>query len=196
MKIKLFCALLAVALIAFCFASCKVASGDPTFTIDENGYLIAEYPNGNTKLVGSVRPADGKDGKGITSAIVNDKGELILTFTNGEQTNLGNIIGKDGKDGRDGMDGTNGANGQDGVGVESVAIRDGQLYIKYTNGQIAPLGKVVGEDGRGIRSIRLIGDVWYIQYTDDTTETVVAETEGLESTETTEDGWGELIPIS
>lgn len=199
MKIKLFFTLLVFALISLCFASCQTASGNPTFTIDANGYLIANYPNGNSQVVGSVKPADGKDGadgKGIASAVINEKGELILTFSDGIQSNLGNIIGKDGKDGQDGL---NGSNGQDGVGIESISIQDGQLRITYTNGQTVPLGKVVGESGKGIQSIRLVNGIWYIQYTDGTLDSVTPETVdgGIISGEpNTETGFGELQPIN
>lgn len=211
MKIKLCLILLALILIPLCFTSCQISSGDPTFTIDANGYLIANYPNGSSQVVGAVRPADGKDGadgKGITTATVNDKGELILTFSDGMQSNLGNIIGKDGKDGKDGLngsngqdgkDGLNGSNGQDGVGIESIEIREGQLYITYTNGQTVPLGKVVGEDGRGIRTIRLINGIWYIRYTDGTLESVTPETNNggiIDGDPNTESGWGELVPVT
>lgn len=208
MKIKFFLTLLALILIPLCFTSCQTSSGDPTFTIDANGYLIANYPNGNSQVVGSVKPADGKDGadgKSITTATINDKGELILTFSDGVQSNLGNIIGKDGKDGldgsngQDGKDGLNGSNGQDGVGIERIEIKDGQLRITYTNGQTVPLGQVVGEAGKGIQSIRLVNGIWYIQYTDGSLDSVTPETtdnEIINGGSNSESGWGSLVPIT
>lgn len=49
---------------------------------------------------------------GISNTEINDKGELVITYTDGTTKNLGSIKGADGKDGKDG---TNGANGKDGV---------------------------------------------------------------------------------
>ncbi len=95
---------------------------------------------------------DGKDGVGIANILINTSGELELTFSDGQQINLGNvkgskgdkgekgdtgeqgiqgIAGKDGKDGIngtngvDGKDGTNGkdgTDGQDGVGIKTVTL--------------------------------------------------------------------------
>lgn len=212
MKNKLILALLTLALVLSALVSCQTNTGTPSFTIDSNGYLIAEYPNGDSQIVGSVKPSDGKDGadgKSVNSAIINSDGELILTFSDGAQSNLGKIIGTDGKDGtngkdgKDGKDGTNGkdgidgSNGQDGIGIKSINIQNGQLYVQYTNGESFNLGKVVGENGRGIQSIQLINNVWHIQYTDDTTETVVPKTvQGdLEVDSNTDTGYGELHPV-
>lgn len=96
--------------------------------------------------------ANGKDGVGIANILINTSGELELTFSDGQQINLGNvkgskgdkgekgdtgeqgiqgIAGKDGKDGIngtngvDGKDGTNGkdgTDGQDGVGIANVTV--------------------------------------------------------------------------
>ena len=41
----------------------------------------------------------------ISSANINDKGELILYYTDGTKQNLGVVVGSDGKDGSDGQDG-------------------------------------------------------------------------------------------
>jgi len=48
---------------------------------------------------------DGEDGKGIVSAVINEKGELVLTYTDGTEANMGVVKGADGKDGVDGKDG-------------------------------------------------------------------------------------------
>ena len=95
---------------------------------------------------------NGKDGVGIANVLINTSGELELTFSDGQQINLGNVkgskgdkgekgdtgeqgvqgvAGKDGKDGIngtngvDGKDGTNGkdgTDGQDGVGIANVTV--------------------------------------------------------------------------
>lgn len=69
---------------------------------------------------------DGKDGIGVEQAEINDSGELVLTYTNGNSVNLGVVVGKDGTDGVNGTNGTNGTDGEDGkdgadgVGVTSI----------------------------------------------------------------------------
>lgn len=42
---------------------------------------------------------DGSDGRGIESADLDNAGHLILTFTDGEQIDVGRVVGRDGKDG-------------------------------------------------------------------------------------------------
>ena len=48
---------------------------------------------------------DGEDGRGIESMTINDKGELVVTYTDGTTANLGVVVGADGQDGQDGKDG-------------------------------------------------------------------------------------------
>lgn len=45
---------------------------------------------------------------------VNDSGELIVTYDDGTEENLGQVKGQDGHDGQDGKDGSDGNDGQDG----------------------------------------------------------------------------------
>lgn len=40
------------------------------------------------------------DAKGITSAAINDKGELVITYTDGTTENLGKVTGDKGDQGR------------------------------------------------------------------------------------------------
>ena len=47
----------------------------------------------------------------ITGAEVNRAGELIVTYSDGTEQNLGTVVGDDGKDGKDGIDGTDGKDG-------------------------------------------------------------------------------------
>ena len=72
-----------------------------------------------------------KNGVSVTNAEINSSGELVLSYSNGQRSNLGNVIGangltarmKDGvngtngTDGKDGKDGTNGIDGKDGISV-------------------------------------------------------------------------------
>ena len=68
-----------------------------------------------------------QDAVGIKSAKINDKGELVITYTNGESENLGVVVGEDGEDGKDGKDGENGKDGQAGQnGQDGADGQDGQ----------------------------------------------------------------------
>lgn len=89
---------------------------------------------------------NGNDGVGITKSEVNTSGELVITYSNGDSTNLGKIVGKDGLDG---------TNGKDGIGIANAEINaSGELTLTYSNGTSANLGKVVGADENTNNSIK------------------------------------------
>lgn len=46
--------------------------------------------------------------KSISNLMINDNGELLVDFSNGENTNLGRVVGTDGENGKDGNDGQDG----------------------------------------------------------------------------------------
>ncbi|HBN12348.1 MAG TPA: hypothetical protein DD415_01890 [Clostridiales bacterium] len=52
----------------------------------------------------------------IVSTVINDKGELEITYADGFVDNLGVVVGKDGADGKDGVNGQDGAPGKDAEG--------------------------------------------------------------------------------
>ena len=80
---------------------------------------------------------DGKDGISITDVDINDAGELILYFSEGEPLNLGKIIGENGQD------------GANGVGIEGATIdENGNLILSLSNDTDINVGKVKGEDGQ------------------------------------------------
>lgn len=156
------------------------ARGIKSVTVDDNGHLIITYTDGTTEDAGKVvgadgKPgkdgadgvdgqdgtngedgskgkdgADGKDGRGIESVTTNDKGEVIVTYTDGTTDNLGPIAGPKGdqgapghdgdngapgRNGEDGKDGTDGQDGKDGRGITSVTTdAAGNLVVKYTDG--------------------------------------------------------------
>ncbi|MBQ8267123.1 MAG: hypothetical protein IJZ21_01900, partial [Clostridia bacterium] len=87
------------------------------------------------------------DGVGVKSAeIVND--ELIITYTDDTLQNLGNVKGDTGLQGIQGVQGEAGKDGSDGVGIASVYIEDGYLYVRKTNETTAQnLGRVKGDKG-------------------------------------------------
>ena len=93
----------------------------------------------------------GPKGESIKSVDINDKGELVVTLTDGTTSNLGNVIGPTGPggaDGSDGEDGEDGKDGLDGVGIENVELDiNGNLVITLTNGEVFELGKVIGDKG-------------------------------------------------
>ena len=77
---------------------------------------------------------------GISSAEINDKGELVITYTDGTQSNLGKVKGEDG---------SKGDNGNDGVGVKDAYVDEyGNLIVELTDGTQKDCGKVKGEDGK------------------------------------------------
>ncbi|WP_246822472.1 ExeM/NucH family extracellular endonuclease [Corynebacterium sp. HMSC056F09] len=147
------------------------ARGIKSVTIDDNGHLIITYTDSTTEDAGKVVGADGKDGKdgdkgpkgdkgdagqdgkdgadgkdgrGIKSVTTNDKGEVVVTYTDGTSEILGTLAdakgdqgtpGRDGFDGAPGRDGANGNDGKDGRGIKFVTTdADGNLVITYTDG--------------------------------------------------------------
>lgn len=63
----------------------------------------------------------------IDKVKINQKGELIITYTDGTKENLGVVVGKDGQDGQDG------ANGSDGVN-SSITLEGDALAAATTQG--------------------------------------------------------------
>lgn len=155
----------------------------------KDGDLIITLSDGTTINVGKIAGSDGKngtdgangvdgqdgqDGKGISSASVNENGQLILTFSDGSIVNLDKIVGTngvdgekgdkgdkgdtgekgaDGKNGVDGKDGFNGADGKDGVGISTIVVTDdGNLNITLSNGTTLNLGTIKGTDGKDGRN--------------------------------------------
>ena len=45
------------------------------------------------------------------NAEINSSGELVLSYSNGQRSNLGNVVGANGLDGKDGKEGVNGTDG-------------------------------------------------------------------------------------
>ena len=59
--------------------------------------------------------APGKDGIGIAQITINERGELIVTLTDGSaEKNLGVIVGKDGEDGATWLTGASAPNASEG----------------------------------------------------------------------------------
>lgn len=72
--------------------------------IGDNGNWFIGETDTNKPSQGT-NGVNGNDGVGVAKSEVNTSGELVITYSNGDSTNLGKIVGKDG------LDGTNGQNG-------------------------------------------------------------------------------------
>lgn len=72
----------------------------------------------------------GSTGVGISGVSINSVGHLIVSLTDGTNTDVGNVVGKNGTNGKDGVDGKNGIdgiNGKDGMnGKDGTNGVDGQ----------------------------------------------------------------------
>lgn len=104
---------------------------------DNGNWFIGEIDT--NKPSQGTNGVNGNDGVGVAKSEVNTSGELVITYSNGDSTNLGKIVGKDG------LDGTNGI---DGVGITNASINsDGQLVLNFSDGKTVNLDKVVGMNG-------------------------------------------------
>lgn len=144
--------------------------------IGDNGNWFIGETDTNKPSQG-INGVNGNDGVGVAKSEVNTSGELVITYSNGNSTNLGKIVGKDGLDGINGQNGLSayeiakkggfigteedwlkslkgeqgekGQNGADGIGIASSEInKNGELIITYSNNTVDNLGVVVGADGK------------------------------------------------
>ena len=95
-------------------------------------------------LVSSTAACAKTEPVGIEDAYINDAGELVLSYTDGTEQNLGTVVGADGKDGIDGADGQDGADGKDGTdgkdgqdGADGTDGEDGSVTIINKGSNIA-----------------------------------------------------------
>lgn len=89
--ISLLCA--AVALISVFFAYFMMKSDEPVLSV-EHVYALAKdsgYEGTLEEFVEEFRGLDGKDGEGISSAVVDSKGHLIITYTDGMSVDAGAV---------------------------------------------------------------------------------------------------------
>lgn len=144
--------------------------------IGDNGNWFIGETDTNKPSQGT-NGVNGNDGVGVAKSKVNTSGELVITYSNGDSTNLGKIVGKDGLDGINGQNGLSayeiaknggfigtkedwlkslkgeqgekGQNGADGIGIASSEInKNGELVITYSDNTVDNLGVVVGADGK------------------------------------------------
>lgn len=96
--------------------------------IGDNGNWFIGETDTNKPSQGT-NGVNGNDGVGVTKSEVNTSGELVITYSNGDSTNLGKIVGKDG------LDGTNGQNGLSAYEIAKMVVllvlkRIGQNLLK------------------------------------------------------------------
>lgn len=136
--------------------------------IDAEGRLVVTYTDGTSETLSNVVGADGKDGDngtdgkdgangkdgadgiGISTTTINENGELIITYTTGESSTLGKVVGTDGKDGAQGPQGEPGVNGSPGVngtnGITPHIGDNGNWFIGDTDTGLPSRG-IRGEQG-------------------------------------------------
>lgn len=139
--------------------------GDPAPKISnidiKNKNLIITLESGKSYNAGRVvgshgadgdRGTDGKDGEdglGISNVEISQAGELIVTFTDSNSKNLGNVIGPQGDKGDDGDKGDKGDQGIQGRGILGAAInKKGHLILTYTDSKTQDVGRVRGIQGK------------------------------------------------
>ena len=102
------------------------------------------FTNGSTTTFAIT---NGKDGVGVESITIDERGHLKITLTSGVNLDLGNIKGPQGEAGVDGTD------------IESAEINaNGELVFTLSNGKTINAGKIVGSDGtNGINGVGIKG---------------------------------------
>ena len=102
--------------------------------------------NGSKGTTGNT----GENGISITSASLNDKGELILFFSNNTSTNVGKVKGEDGTSVKIKASKEECINAGDGYIDEN-----GHLQVKNDSGTFTDAGEIKGPSGRGIKSVTI-----------------------------------------
>lgn len=110
--------------------------------IGDNGNWFIGETDTNKPSQGT-NGVNGNDGIGVAKSEVNISGELVITYSNGDSTNLGKIVGKDGLDG---------TNGQNGLSAYEIAKNGGFIgteedWLKSLKGEQGEKGQN-GVDGK------------------------------------------------
>ena len=102
---------------------------------DNGNWFIGEIDT--NKPSQGTNGMNGNDGVGVAKSEVNTSGELVITYSNGDSTNLGKIVGKDG---------LNGTNGQNGLSAYEIAKNGG--FIGTEEDWLKSLKGEQGEKGQ------------------------------------------------
>ena len=132
----------------------------------QSAYALAQeagYTGSEADWAARLAKLAQSDPVSLTAANFNDRGQLILTLSDGTTLNLGNAVGGNGKngsdgrngtdgkngvDGKDGKDGTDGKDGLDGVSVSGVDLTDaGELVLRFSDDRMVNVGRVTGAQG-------------------------------------------------
>ena len=126
----------------------------------QSAYALAKaagYTGSESDWAARLAKLAQSDPVSLTAANFNNRGQLILTLSDGTTLNLGNAVGENGKngsDGRNGTDGKNGADGKDGkdgldgISVSGVDLTDaGELVLRFSDDRMVNVGRVTGAQG-------------------------------------------------
>ena len=120
----------------------SVEKTDSNKNLDVYTITYTDGSKSNFMLTNGENGADGKDGVSVTAVEINDDGELVISFSEGNPVNVGKVVGID---------------GNDGISVTSVEINDdGELVISFSEGNPVNLGRVVGIDGKNGISVTAV----------------------------------------
>ena len=111
--------------------------------VGPQGIQGATGAKGDTGNVG----ATGADGVGISSALVNGSGRLIITKSNSSTVDAGNVVGPQGIQGTTGNTGAQGAKGDRGISVAQAVVDSGSLIITLDDASQINAGSVIGDQG-------------------------------------------------
>lgn len=151
--------------------------------------LVVQYSDGISSMVGSVDGENGKDGISVVNVeLYPDPIEVGRVYFQAELSNgvvlrtQNSIEGYNGKSVKQMIvvdneilttldDGTElpaiPVEGLTPISIAGAEIRDGEMFIRLTNGQETSAGMAAALQGRGIADIRKTGDVLSVSFTDD-----------------------------
>ena len=140
-------------------------SGIKSALVNGSGELVLTKQDNTTINVGSVvgpqgiqgatgakgdtgtTGATGADGVGISSALVNGSGRLIITKSDSSTIDAGNVVGPQGIQGTTGNTGAQGAKGDRGISVAQAVVDSGSLIITLDDASQINAGSVIGDQG-------------------------------------------------
>jgi len=140
-------------------------SGIKTAAVNGSGQLILTKQDNTTINVGSVVGpqgiqgatgtkgdtgnvgATGADGVGVSSALVNGSGRLIITKTDSSTIDAGSVVGPQGVQGTTGNTGSQGVKGDRGISVTQAVVDGGSLIITLDDASQINAGTVTGDQG-------------------------------------------------
>lgn len=145
MKNKLILALLILTLTLISLASCQTNNKTPTYSIDNNGYLIAKYANGDIEIVGTVIPLEDQENQTVEN--ITDVPQTTEKITDTPPINE--------------------------IGMSAIQFDNNIFKIKFSTNETYDFNLLIKDHKKDIKKIEIIGNKMYITYTDNTTETIL-----------------------